>query len=198
MSDVPDVLEQTETIINNVVAILRRAGVPIPADALDPGVFAVPATGRIPDVVDGQVIESAWGNGIRDRSVPFFNSVAEAKADTLSMQGLVKFAGGDVWPCWRWASAGPWRSRRDITTATVTTDASGIVTYTAAQVGFTTLEGAMCGVSWGAAVGTPWLAQARLASNQLQMRVMNVLGGGTISAAVSTGVILHYSVWGQL
>lgn len=37
---------------------------------------AVPATGLIPDVVDGQLIEAAWGNAIRDRTVERFDTYA--------------------------------------------------------------------------------------------------------------------------
>lgn len=41
---------------------------------------AIPATGLIPDVVDGQLIESAWGNAIRDRAVERFDNKAALDA----------------------------------------------------------------------------------------------------------------------
>jgi hypothetical protein len=41
---------------------------------------AIPATGLIPDVVDGQLIESAWGNAIRDRTLERFDTKAALDA----------------------------------------------------------------------------------------------------------------------
>lgn len=49
-----------------------------------PSPFAIPATGLIPNVLDGQIIESAWGNAIRDRSLQKFDSLAALKAGWTS------------------------------------------------------------------------------------------------------------------
>lgn len=43
---------------------------------------AIPATGRIPDVADGEIIESAWGNAVRNRSVTPFANAADRDAAT--------------------------------------------------------------------------------------------------------------------
>src|SRR5678815_11206 len=67
-------------------AIIADAVAPVAAPR------AVAATGRVPDVVDGEIIEAAWGNAIRDRSVPRYDTVAECKADTLSNVAVVKLA----------------------------------------------------------------------------------------------------------
>jgi len=40
----------------------------------------IPATGLIPDVVDGQLIESAWGNAVRNIGVARFDSFAALQA----------------------------------------------------------------------------------------------------------------------
>jgi len=51
------------------------------AGLVHPGLqAAIPATGLVPDVVDGQLIETAWGNAIRDRAVQRFDSYAALKA----------------------------------------------------------------------------------------------------------------------
>lgn len=41
---------------------------------------AIPATGLVPDVVDGQLVESAWGNAIRDRALGRHDSYAALKS----------------------------------------------------------------------------------------------------------------------
>ena len=69
-------------MLAQVLAILERSGVELDRAAVDEiaGLHAIAPTGAIPDVVDGQIVESAWGNGLRDRSVTPFDTLAAATA----------------------------------------------------------------------------------------------------------------------
>jgi hypothetical protein len=93
-----DVADQ---VLARLVPALRAAGVPVDLAALEgPAPMAVPATGRIPDVVDGVIIESAWGNAIRDRSVTPFATVADRDASTPGAPNgalCVTFDTGQLW-----------------------------------------------------------------------------------------------------
>lgn len=72
MSDLPsaDLAHRFELLVaelGDLAAAVRGAG----------PLAAIPATGLVPDVLDGQIIESAWGNAIRDRTVERFDSLAQ-------------------------------------------------------------------------------------------------------------------------
>ena len=70
---------------------------------------AIAATGRIPDVVDGELIESAWGNAIRDRTVTPFATGADRDAATPQPPPGALCVTLDTGALWR-MSANGWTS----------------------------------------------------------------------------------------
>jgi hypothetical protein len=90
-----------DEIVSRVLELLRDAGLELPG----PAPRAVADTGRVADVVDGEIIESAWGNAIRNRTTTPFLTSADRDASIpppdgglcylLDSQRIYAYSGGE-------------------------------------------------------------------------------------------------------
>lgn len=104
----------------------------------------------IPDVVPGQPVASSWGNEIRDSVVHNVATVAALPADVSDGSVAYVVADGQLYT----RHTGKWWTRRTFLGLPKTTDSNGLVTFTAAELGFVTLTGGSAHVSAGAAAVT--------------------------------------------
>lgn len=172
--------------------LLARAGLVVPGAPPSIAALAVPATGRIPDVADGDVIESAWGNGVRDRSVPNYGSdVAALKADTLSRQALIQLTGQAMAQVAtrvgsQWFTMVFGRSDQ-------TTDGFGSIAILPTAFGAQTVDWCNGSLSWSTTDGAPAWCSARVNANTAQFKCWK-LTGSTVAIATSTAVSVYYQM----
>lgn len=104
MTDTENV-DLAELVRDLVRAELRS----VEAPTADP--LAIPPTGRIPAVVDGQIIESAWGNMVAGRTVTPFATLAERNAATGMAAGsecyVIDIRRSYVWTGSAWLDLSP-------------------------------------------------------------------------------------------
>ena len=91
-----------------------------------------------------------------------------------------------------------WRATFVFHRASATTSTSGFITVTPADVGLTTVVGAVASVDWVNASGNVHIASARINSNAIQVMIWesSSFTGGTMSRAVSTAVVCSIIAWG--
>jgi hypothetical protein len=92
----------------------------------------IPATGLIPDVTDGALIESAWGNAIRDRATQRFDTLAALQAGWPGAANGARAVTLDTFRFYTKRAAGGtgWQPDMDFGSPTMTPDAQGRVTVT--------------------------------------------------------------------
>ena len=100
------------------------------------GTTAVPSAGPIPDVVDGEIIEAAWGNEIRNRTITPF-------ADVASLKAWAAPNGSTAWVTatkqFYWRRDGAWWTENVLTVTNAVLSASGTYGVTAAALGLATI-----------------------------------------------------------
>ena len=165
---------------------------------------AIPATGLIPDVVDGQLIETAWGNavaGAQGRVVHRFDNYAQVKAQwTAPPDGAVCVTVDDGRLYVR--RAGRWYTRASGTIASIASDSGATINVTAALVGLDGIVGGTVDAGFNADKTTWAFGQARYnasapGSIQVALFKCSTATGGTLAMAVSTTITtLSYDVYG--
>lgn len=102
-------MTDTQTELAQRFAQLQADMDALGAELRGPAPLLIPPSGLVPNVIDGQLIDTAWGNGIRDRVTMPMDSLAALKAGWVSPpdgaraylldEGSVCVAKGGTW---RW------------------------------------------------------------------------------------------------
>lgn len=124
----------------------------------------------IPAVTAGSTIDPAWGNAV---------------ADSLNLTEITDQDGSTKYAI------------RAVVLGSITTDGTGFFSVTPADVGLTTIVGAVLTMNYTAVAGAPSLQGLRLTAGNLVGRVMKMTDGTAFtSASIGTG---HFCLaWGTV
>jgi hypothetical protein len=154
---------------------------------------AIPATGLVPDVLDGALIETAWGNGIRDRATMRFDSFAQLKAQWPNpADGAVAITLDDGRLYTRRAAHWYWQGwiQPGSPAGTVATDASGIFNLLPATPGVNldVITGGILELGFAADMTAYAWGVSRYNAGILSARLFKTTasGSGTVAVAVNT------------
>jgi hypothetical protein len=149
--------------------------------------LAIPSTGLVPDVVDGALIETAWGNAIRDRTLERFDNLAQLNAQWPNAPVGCRALMLDTFRTYtRRATA--WQPDTAGGFVTVATNASGFPAATPHDLGRTPTAVL---VTNGDSASSLLMVTTRNASNfQVLARVSNT--GGPV---VSTTINFYWFAW---
>jgi hypothetical protein len=129
-------------------------------------------------------------------AVPVYDNVGWMKSDTTSQICSVWINAAVGYVIATRTNTGLWQATYTFTSASTVPDSNGIIAYTAAGLQFTTLLNALANVNFSVSSPFPSFADARIASNQIQIRCWNWVSGGTLATNTATAVILSVQVTG--
>lgn len=165
------------------------------------GTFAIPSTGHVPDVTDGALIETAWGNAIRDRAVERYDTYAQLKSQLPSpADGAVALTLDDGRVYYRRAAR--WYTRATGQIASIASDVGGTINLTAALVTLDAITGGSAAAGFNADKTVWGWAEPRYnasppGSIQLCLFKCSTATGGTVAIATNTTITtLSYDVTG--
>ena len=151
----------------------------------------------IPDVVAGQPITSSWGNLIRNRVVHVVPTTAALPtAASGAAPGSVAYVLADG-TLWVMHPSNKWWTRKMLTLSGKTTDASGLVVITAADVGLASITRGSAEAGHTTAVTAVAFSSSRVTTGSpvnIEMRVWKPAGAApnqvTVAAsqAISLGI----------
>jgi hypothetical protein len=184
------------TVLERLEALL--AGVRSLSEQIIGTPLAIPSTGLIPDVVDGALIETAWGNavaGTGGRVLQRFDNWAQLKAQwTAPVDGVqgVTLDDGRVYV----RRAGRWYWQGIVfpgsTPGTITTDANAIFNLlpTTPGVNLDVITGGILELGYAADMTAYGWSTSRYNAGVLSARLFktSATGGGTVALAVNTSV----------
>lgn len=156
---------------------------------------------RTPDVAPDQLIQSSWGNEIRNRTVQVFANYAEVKSGwTSPPEGAhaMTLDDGRVYRRWN----GRWYTRATGTIASIASDVGATINLTAALCNLDGITGGTADAGFNADKTLWAFGQARYnasapGSIQVALFKCSTATGGTLAMAVSTTITtLMYDVAG--
>lgn len=150
---------------------------------------------RTPDVAPDQLIQSSWGNEIRNRSNQVFANYAEVKSGwTTPPEGATAVTLDDGRRYTRWSSRWYWQGivLPGTPPGTVTTDANGIFNLvpTVAGVNLDVITGGILELGYAADMTAYAWGTSRYSAGVLSGRLFKTTatGSGTVAVAVNTVV----------
>jgi len=149
--------------------------------------LAIPSTGLIPDVTDGALIETAWGNAIRNTTVGRFDNLAQLNAQWSAAPVGARAVMLDTFRTYT-KRATAWQPDTAGGFVTVATNASGFPAATPHDLGRTPTAVV---ITNGDSTSTLLMVTTRNASNfQVLARISNT--GGPV---VSTTINFYWFAW---